>query len=111
MCLQRWLNVVLDLLIAGIVVVVLSLALVLKNDTTGAQIGIALNMVIVANTTLLRLVESWTSLEISIGAVARLKSLQNMTLREDLPTENLCPDISWPSSGNLVLNDVQVSYQ
>jgi hypothetical protein len=35
LCLQRWLNVVLDLLVAGIAVGVISLAIVLRGIMTG----------------------------------------------------------------------------
>ncbi|KAF4636442.1 hypothetical protein G7Y89_g1648 [Cudoniella acicularis] len=110
LCLQRWLNLVLDLLIAGIAVGIITVAVVLKGTTTAGQIGIALNLILVANTTLLRLVESWTGLEISLGAIARLKSAVNETPQEDEPSENIVPDESWPSAGSIELDNVTVSY-
>ncbi|KAG8163691.1 hypothetical protein KVR01_006988 [Diaporthe batatas] len=72
LCLQRWLNVVLNLLIAAIAVGTIGLAVLYRSSTTGGMIGMALNVVLVANTTLLSLVGAWTDLEISLGAVARL---------------------------------------
>lgn len=110
-CLQRWLNIVLDLLIAGIAVGVIGLAVALKGTTSGAQVGVALNLILVANTTLLRLVESWTSLEISLGAIARLKSAIEGTPREDTPLENLPPPGTWPLAGMIELDNVTVSYK
>ena len=68
-CLQRWLNIVLDLMIAAIATGLITLAVVMKGTTTSGQIGMALNIVLVVNTTLLSLVESWTNLEISLGAM------------------------------------------
>jgi hypothetical protein len=68
-CLQRWLNIVLDLMIAARATEVVALAVFMWGTTTGGQIGMALNIVLVANTTLLGLVESWTNLEISLGAM------------------------------------------
>lgn len=68
-CLQQWLGVVLDLMIAGIVTGLITLAIFLKGTTTAGQIGMALNIVIVANSTLLGLVTSWTNMEISLGAM------------------------------------------
>jgi ATP-binding cassette subfamily C (CFTR/MRP) protein 1 len=91
--------------------VVISLAVWLRSDDTGARIGIALNMVLVTNTTLLRLVESWTSLEISIGAIARLKALQHATPCEETSFADLVPDRTWPSRGSLDLNNVEASYE
>lgn len=69
LCLQRWLNIVLDLMVAAIATGLITLAVVLRGTTTAGQIGMALNIVLIANTTLLGLVESWTNLEISLGAM------------------------------------------
>ncbi|KAK1782721.1 ABC transporter type 1, transmembrane domain-containing protein [Copromyces sp. CBS 386.78] len=71
LCLQRWLNVVLDLLIAGVAVGTIFLAVSLKSTMTGGQVGVALSVIIAANATLLSLVQSWTNLEISLGAISR----------------------------------------
>jgi hypothetical protein len=68
-CLQRWLNIVLDLMVATIATSLITLAVLMKGSTTAGQIGMALNIVLVANTTLLGLVTSWTNMEISLGAM------------------------------------------
>ncbi|KAH0490116.1 hypothetical protein TgHK011_001599 [Trichoderma gracile] len=109
-CLQRWLNIVLDLMIAAIATGLITLAVVMKGTTTSGQIGMALNIVLVANTTLLSLVESWTNLEISLGAIARLKNLEAETPKEDKPGENYVPLDTWPSSGEVELDNVTVAY-
>ncbi|KAL7811124.1 P-loop containing nucleoside triphosphate hydrolase protein [Trichoderma gracile] len=109
-CLQRWLNIVLDLMIAAIATGLITLAVVMKGTTTSGQIGMALNIVLVANTTLLSLVESWTNLEISLGAIARLKNLEAETPKEDKPGENYVPVDTWPSSGEVELDNVTVAY-
>ncbi len=98
LCLQRWLNVVVDSMVAVVAVAVVLLAVGLR-ETTGAEMGVALNLILVANTTLLRLVQAWTNVEISLGAVARLREAAEDTPREDLPKEVLEPDESWPSAG------------
>lgn len=68
-CLQQWLNIVLDLMVAAIATGLIALALLLRGTTTAGQIGMALNILLVANTTLLGLVRSWTNMEISLGAM------------------------------------------
>jgi ATP-binding cassette, subfamily C (CFTR/MRP), member 1 len=68
-CLQQWLGIVLDLMVAAIATGLIALALFLRGTTTAGQIGMALNIVLVANTTLLTLVKSWTNMEISLGAM------------------------------------------
>jgi hypothetical protein len=69
LCLQLWLNIVLDLVIAAMAVILINLAVFLEGSTTAGQIGMSLNIVLVANSTLLALVTSWTNLEISLGAM------------------------------------------
>jgi hypothetical protein len=69
LCLQQWLNLVLDLIVATIATGLITLAIILRGTTTAGQIGMALNIVLVANTTLLSLVTSFTDMEISLGAM------------------------------------------
>lgn len=68
-------------------------------------------MVIAANATLMRLVSSWTSFEIAIGAVTRLKDVQDTIPQEEILAETLAPEDSWPQRGDFVLKDVRVSYK
>ncbi|KAI1805949.1 P-loop containing nucleoside triphosphate hydrolase protein [Daldinia bambusicola] len=110
LCLQCWLRIVLDLLVAGIAVGVIALAVVLRDTTSGGQVGVALNIVLVANTTLLKLVESWTNLEISLGAIARIKKLEEEVLPEDQPSETDTPPETWPYSGSVEIRSITASY-
>ncbi|KAF3061093.1 Multidrug resistance-associated protein 1 [Daldinia childiae] len=110
LCLQCWLRIVLDLLIAGIAVGVIALAVTLRTTTSGGQVGVALNIVLVANTTLLRLVESWTNLEISLGAIARIKTLEEEVPPENQPSETTIPPETWPSSGSVEIQDLTAAY-
>ncbi|ROV96362.1 hypothetical protein VPNG_09065 [Cytospora leucostoma] len=117
LCLQRWLGVVLDLLVAGIAVACVSLAVRSRGGTTGGQVGVALNMVLVANATLLSLVTSWTNLEISLGAVARLKEVEEDTPQEEEDErdeqpggQRPLPDSSWPARGLVELTGVTAQY-
>jgi ATP-binding cassette subfamily C (CFTR/MRP) protein 1 len=111
MCIQRWLNLVLDLLVAGIAVTIISLAVFFRGSTTGGQIGIALNIVLVFNSVLLRLVATWTRMETSLGAIARLKMLEETTICEDKPGEDFMPDDHWPSEGLIEFRQVTASYR
>lgn len=122
LCLRRWLNVVLNLLIAGIAVGTIWLAVdVFRGSTTGGQIGVALNVILVANVTLLNLVEAWTNLEISLGAVARLKEVDATTPSEEeqqqaageahgYRDEDVLPR-SWPSTGAIDFQNVNAAYK
>ncbi|WQF82387.1 Putative AAA+ ATPase domain, ABC transporter type 1, transmembrane domain-containing protein [Colletotrichum destructivum] len=109
-CLQQWLGVVLDLMVAAIATGLIALAIFLRGTTTAGQIGMALNIVIVANASLLGLVTSWTNMEISLGAISRLKTLEADTPKEGSPLEDYVPAGAWPSSGLVELDSVTVSY-
>ncbi|TKW49435.1 Canalicular multispecific organic anion transporter 2 [Colletotrichum tanaceti] len=109
-CLQQWLGVVLDLMVAAIATGLIALAIFLRGTTTAGQIGMALNIVIVANASLLGLVTSWTNMEISLGAISRLKTLEADTPKEGSPFEDYVPAGAWPSSGLVELDNVTVSY-
>ncbi|KAJ5657351.1 ATP-binding cassette transporter [Penicillium longicatenatum] len=109
LCLQCWLKVVLDCLIALIAISLIALTLGYRYTTTGADIGLALNLIIMANSTLLKLVQSWASLETSLGAISRLKSVQKSVSIED----EVCvsdPGPRWPLSGDTSVDNVSVSY-
>ncbi|KEQ92274.1 hypothetical protein AUEXF2481DRAFT_47927 [Aureobasidium subglaciale EXF-2481] len=110
LCLQRWLNVVLDLAVAVVAIVVIGLAVFYTGEKSSADVGIALNIVLVANTTLLRLVESWTTLEVSVGAAARLKELEDTVPKEDNLAVDIVVPSNWPSAGALTLKNVRVCY-
>lgn len=77
----------------------------------GAQIGVALNVIFVTTSTLVGLVSSWTSIETSLGAVARLKEVEENTAQEDQPWEKVVPEGNWPARGNLTLEDFAAGYR
>lgn len=110
LCLQRWLNIVLDLLAAAVATSVVAIAVAYRDRVSGAQVGIALNIMLVANTTLLKLVENWTTLEISLGAIARLKTLEQRTPIERGEACYLEPAESWPSMGDIEFKNITASY-
>jgi ATP-binding cassette, subfamily C (CFTR/MRP), member 1 len=110
-CLQRWLSLVLDLMVAAVGIVVVVLAVRVPNQSGGVAIGIALNNVLGFNQSLRILVESWTQLETSLGAIARLKNFEQTTTPEDKPEESGTPPSSWPEKGKIEFRDVTASYE
>ncbi|KAH8803106.1 putative ABC transporter [Xylogone sp. PMI_703] len=108
--LQRWLNLVLDLLVAAMGVSIISIAVAWRGNISGGQVGVALNIMLVANTTLLRLVESWTNIEVSLGAISRLRLLEQKTPSENKLGESFDSPSNWPSRGGVRLTDVTTSY-
>lgn len=85
-------------------------AVFFRGQISGGEVGVALNIMLVANTTLLKLVENWTQLEISLGAVARVRSLEKSTPSEG-GGEMFDPPRNWPSKGRVELKDITASYK
>ncbi len=111
MCLQRWLNLVLDMLAAIVVIGIIAGAVTFRGQLNGGKVGVALNIILVANTTLLRLIESWTNLEISLGAIARLQALESMTPSEIDKNAIFDAPRGWPIHGRVEFRKVTAAYQ
>lgn len=61
--------------------------------------------------TLANVVQMYTLLETSIGAVGRLKSFSENTDREDLPGEDVVPPASWPDRASVEIKGISASYR
>lgn len=111
-CLQRWLNLVLDLFAAGLAVVLVGVALNLPGSTNKGAVGLAMLNLIDLNTNLNSLVMSWTNLEISLGALSRLKSFMERTPQETVDDENYQREPpGWPTLGKVVFDNVTATYR
>ncbi|KAK1504420.1 uncharacterized protein CCOS01_16872 [Colletotrichum costaricense] len=110
-CVQRWLNVVLDLFIAGMAVVLVAFALYFTNATTMGAIGLAMVNIINFNQTLSDFIEMWTMLETSLGAIARLKYFVRYTPREDRDGETDEMPPAWPGGGKIEIENVTAAYR
>ncbi|KAJ6439743.1 protein related to tpa inducible protein [Purpureocillium lavendulum] len=106
--LQKWLMTSLQLLVAGLAVVLVSLATQLHTNAglTGASLVTLLSF----GETLSELIKYYTGLETSIGAVNRLRSFSDTVVPEDLPGEDDMPPESWPADGRLDMKCVSASY-
>lgn len=111
MCVQRWLSLVLNLIVNGIAIGLIVLAVRWRGTTTGGDIGAALNLILAANATLVRLVESWASLEVSLGAIARLRNVERYTPKEDRPEEDLATYAGWPTKGEAQIAHLDAGYR
>ncbi|CAI0653965.1 unnamed protein product, partial [Colletotrichum noveboracense] len=78
-CIQRWLTLVLDILVGAIAVLLVSLAMTIPESTSTGAIAIALYNVLNFNSSLATLITSWTELETSLGAISRLRTFESKT--------------------------------
>ncbi|KAJ8127367.1 hypothetical protein O1611_g6267 [Lasiodiplodia mahajangana] len=111
--LQRWLNLALDLIGAAMAVIVVATITTHRDRISPGQAGVALNVMLVANATLLELVDGWTTMELNLGAMARVRSLE-----QRLGSQQECfkyvasePPPSWPSRGALRFKGATAVYQ
>lgn len=109
---QRWLNLVLDLFVAALAVVVMTMAVMIPSGSSSASLGLALINILNFNVALAELIDAWTILETSLGAVARLISFEKST-----PVERLLPDVQvadvprdWPGRGAVEVHDLVCGY-
>ncbi|KAK2594831.1 hypothetical protein QQS21_007459 [Conoideocrella luteorostrata] len=106
-CIQRWLELVLDLSVLGIATLLVSIAL--TQGTTQTAIGLALLNVMQFSSTISVLAQKWIELETSLGAIARLRSFTKNT-----PAEQDCNDTTLPPEclkhGAIEMVDVQAVY-
>jgi ABC-type multidrug transport system fused ATPase/permease subunit len=109
-CIQRWLQVVLDLFVAGLALVLVALALRVTGATSQGAIGLALVNLLEFSQTLTLVIDQWTQLETSLGAIARLKWFSKNTPNESREAEKEMPPGDWPARGAIEFENVDASY-
>jgi len=107
---QRWLNFVLDMVVASIAILLMALTVSLKGKISPGLLGIALVQVVGLGQLLSDLITFWTLMETSLGAIARVKSFAAETPCEDLPGEDHPPPESWPQAGYIEFKGISASY-
>lgn len=110
LCIQRWLQVVLDLVVAGLALVLVTIALRVTGSSSQGAIGLAMVNLLEFSQTLTLVIDQWTQLETSLGAVARLKWFVKNTPNEDKDMEKEMPPGDWPAQGSIEFEDVQAAY-
>lgn len=109
-CIQRWLTLVLDLLNAGIAILLVGVATNVENGSS-AFLGVALFNVIALSSSLQTLITEWTQVETALGAIRRIKSYVATTEDENLPTERGEVPEDWPQHGTIQFDNISASYQ
>ncbi|TVY29331.1 ABC transporter [Lachnellula hyalina] len=115
-CLQRWLTLVLDLIIAASATLLVGLAVALRDKIDPSYLGVALVSVMGLGQTLSSLIIFWTNLETSLQAVSRIKDYTISTpveyekLHDDNPRRGDAVGDDWPPRGQIVMSDVSAEY-
>lgn len=109
-CIQQWLQVVLDLLVAALAIVLTSLSVFITSKTSSGAVGVALVNLLSFNATLALLVTNWTQLETSLGAISRTKQFVTDRTLQPSPRRELVPARGWSSRGRLEFRELSASY-
>ncbi|RDW68609.1 hypothetical protein BP5796_09266 [Coleophoma crateriformis] len=109
-CIQRWLNFVLDIIVAMLAVIVVAVAVNLPQTTSPGAIGVSMVNVLNFSQSLAFLITTWTALETSLGAIARIKNFEANVASEDIGIGKTPPPKDWPRSGALELQDAHAAF-
>ncbi|KAI0388197.1 P-loop containing nucleoside triphosphate hydrolase protein [Xylariaceae sp. FL0594] len=105
---QQWLAVVLNLMVGVIALLLTTLATQLHSSS--GITGASLVTVMTLGEGLSAVIQSYTQLETSIGAISRLKSFSDEVQPEERDGEDMYPPEDWPQTGTISVNDVSASY-
>ncbi|GMF67836.1 unnamed protein product [Aspergillus oryzae] len=102
----RWLNLVLDIFVGALAVLLLTFAVTLSDITSPGALGVAMINLLNFNQDLASLIDSWTRMETSLGAISRLRDLENNTPQ---PIHNKHSN-QWSFQRSLDFKQVSASY-
>ncbi|OHE98210.1 ABC transporter [Colletotrichum orchidophilum] len=108
-CIQAWLIFVLDLVVAVLSVILVCVVVIWHDKFSAGSVGVNLVMVMSFSEVLARLIQSWTKLESSVGAVARVRRFVVETETEKTAGKGQLPR-DWPRGGAVTFSNVFASY-
>ncbi|KAK6540555.1 hypothetical protein TWF694_009346 [Orbilia ellipsospora] len=107
---QRWLALVLDMIVAVLAFAIALIAVQLRHSINPGYIGLALLNTMSISEMLKICIVWYTNLETSLGAIARMRDFSRIVTPEvEVDYDTTTAD--WPSSGNIVLNDLSASHK
>ena len=107
---QQWLQLTLNLVVAGLAITITGLAVGIRGKTSASAIGVAFLNMTTLGETLTTFIASWTSLETSLGAIARIQAFEKDTPVEPEVRSPVQLPPSWPASGNVQIDNLWTSY-
>ncbi|GJD02569.1 ABC transporter [Colletotrichum higginsianum] len=109
--LQRWLLLVLNLTVAGLAVLLVGLAVALRDAIDPGLLGVALVSVMGFGQLLTELLNNWVTLETSLGAVARIREFEAETPSEQDRDGDIPVAVEeWPDKGKIDIRNVSAAY-
>ncbi|KAH7165351.1 ABC transporter [Dactylonectria macrodidyma] len=111
-CIQQWLTFAIDIIVTVVVVILLTIVVKLNDKLDAGSVGVSLTAVVSFNTVLSRVIQMWTAMESSIGAVHRVKKFVAETESEGTGEPGVGSKIpsEWPLEGAVEFRDLVASY-
>jgi ABC-type multidrug transport system fused ATPase/permease subunit len=112
LCIQRWLSLVLNLIVAAVTVLLVGTSLALRNRVDSGLLGIALVMMMDLGLVLSELIQNWTLLETSLGAISRIKEFAEDTPNEegDTVARTGYELPGWPTRSEIAFKDASIAW-
>ncbi|PWY94269.1 ATP-binding cassette transporter [Aspergillus sclerotioniger CBS 115572] len=108
-CIQQGLQLALDLVVMVFAVILVAVIVSLRDKFSPGGVGVALNLTLTFSMTLNRTIESWTQMELSIGAVSRVRQfVEEMPPEETSRSLRVCEDRL--PQGTIKFEDVTAGY-
>ncbi|EOO03202.1 putative abc multidrug transporter protein [Phaeoacremonium minimum UCRPA7] len=109
-CLQRWLTVTIDLVVAMLSIILAIVLIQMRSSIGGGYIAVGLVNIMTFNGQLKTVIMHWTSMEIALGAIARIRGFSTVTENENEGQGTAeCPP-GWPAKGGIQVKNLTVSY-
>ena len=108
---QRWLTLVLDLVVAAVATILIVLVVQLRGTISPGFVGVAMLNVILFSQSIKMLLTFWTNLETHIGSIARIKSFTTTAVSENLAKEAAIPPVAWPTRGAIEFKSFYAEYK
>ncbi|GJN79607.1 hypothetical protein PLIIFM63780_003124 [Purpureocillium lilacinum] len=110
---QRWLQLVLGLVVAGLAITTAGVAVSLRDKVVAGAVGVAFLNVTTLGSSLTNFIIAWTSLETSLGATARIALFERDTPNERRGKYIAAAGVAstWPERGHVRFENVHTSYE
>lgn len=110
-CLQRWFTLSVDIVIAILAVVLACVAITLRKKDGPGNLGVALVNLLGLSSSIRTILISYVTMEITMGAVARIRTFVSNLPLEDVAESTLSEPIEdWPTRGDIEFVNVSASY-
>lgn len=110
-CIQQWLGFILDIVVAVLAIALVGTVVTWHDKFSAGSVGVSLIMVMGFNEIMARLIQTWTRLESSVGAVSRvMRFVSELEPEDHTANRHAVLPLEWPQAGTIDFVNVVASY-